>query len=105
MTMQEPFTIEYGIDRDGERYWRITIPHGRNWNEQYYALGHEPPNFPVPATARTFRHSWGNDTAHVTIWPGVMQQRISDEPYTGFGQVITFQLNTGECETRYDDFD
>jgi hypothetical protein len=70
-----------------------------------YLCGLEPPNFPVPATTRTFRHSWGNDTAHVTIWPGVIQQRISDEPYTGFGQVITFDLVTGECETRYDDFD
>jgi hypothetical protein len=49
MTMQEPFTIEYGIDRDGGRYWMITIPHGREWKDQYYALGFEPPNFPVPA--------------------------------------------------------
>jgi hypothetical protein len=56
MTMQEPFTIEYGIDRDGERYWRITIPHGRNWNEQYYALGHEPPNFPVPAIPQSVEY-------------------------------------------------
>jgi hypothetical protein len=70
-----------------------------------YINGELNPHFPVPATARTFRHSWGNNIAHVTIWPDVMQQRISDEPYTGFGQVITFRLNTGECETRYDDFD
>ena len=47
--MLEPFTIEYGIDHDGGRYWTITIPHGREWKDQYYALGFEPPNFPVPA--------------------------------------------------------
>lgn len=43
--MLKPFTIHHG---PGD-YWQIEIPHEREWSEQWYALGHETPNFSVPA--------------------------------------------------------
>lgn len=41
----EPFTIYHGPGN----VWQIEIPHGQDWNEQYYALAHRPPRYPVPA--------------------------------------------------------
>lgn len=72
-----------------------------------YLLGKQPPNSLVPAIRQC--SSWGNDVAYITIWPNVLQIRISDEylhgDYTGFGAVVTFETDTGECQCRYDDFD
>jgi hypothetical protein len=56
--MLEPFFIEYGLCRDGKPYWSIEIPHSREWEEQYYALAHEKPRYPMPAI-RTVFDVWG----------------------------------------------
>lgn len=68
--------------------------------KQDYAQGLVRPNYKLPAIPY---HYFESDICTISIWPGVMQVRISDEPYTGFGMVITFEHGVS-CETRYDDF-
>jgi hypothetical protein len=71
-----------------------------------YMASLEPPNYPMPAIPH---HSFVSNVFTITIWPGVIQYRISDEwlhgEYTGFGAVITIEYcNAGCYGVRYDDF-
>lgn len=69
-------------------------------NDYIRAKPHCPPNYPMPAIPT---HHFISDVATIAIWPGVIQYRISDVPYTGFGKVITIEHGI-RCEARYDDF-
>ncbi len=71
-----------------------------------YVRGKQPPNYPMPAIPYAYFES---AICTISVWPGAMQIRISDEylagKYTGFGVVITFNFVSHECEMRWDDFD
>lgn len=76
----------------------VAVYHG----DLFYNTGSfDPPNYPMPAIPT---HHFISNVATIAIWPGVIQWRISDQPYTGFGKVITIEHGV-RCDTRYDDFD